>query len=324
MKTTICSWGGRVASAAAAAALMTAQAHGFGWSDKGTSGAQFLKIAPGARIPAMGEAAAADCSDAYALYYNPAALGRIKRPEAALAHNSYFQGIRHDFGAVAVPMLAWTNSPLPGNSIGTLGFSVTSLGVGGIERRGVVETDAPSDTFGASDFAYTAGYGYELSQALALGGSLKAIEQTLDSAHASAFAADGGLLYGAGEFAVGAGFRNMGGGVSLGSSPDPLPFLMYAGAAYRQKGPLHLAVDIRVPRDHRVMLSLGGEYRRPVGQGMSAALRAGYNSANTDPDGLTGVVAGAGLGYGNMEFDFAWIPFGDLGNTFRYSLQLKF
>lgn len=303
---------------------MSAPAFGFGWSGKGTSGAQFLKIAPGARAPAMGEAAAADCEDAYALYYNPAALGRLKRPEAALAHNSYFQGIRHDYGAFALPLLSWTNSPRPGNAVGTLGFSVTSLSVGGIERRGVVETDSPSDTFGASDLAYTAGYGYALSEALALGGAVKAVEQTLDSAQASAFAADGGLLYGAGEFAAAAGFRNMGGSIRLGKSPDPLPFLMYAGAAYRGRGPLHLAVDMRVPSDHRVMLSLGAEYRRPVGPGLSAALRVGYNSANTDPEGLTGLVAGAGLGRGNMGFDFAWVPFGDLGNTFRYSIQLKF
>jgi hypothetical protein len=30
------------------------------------------------------------------------------------------------------------------------------------------------------------------------------------------------------------------------------------------------------------------------------------------------------MGYKNVSFDFAWVPFGDLGNTFRYSLLLKF
>ncbi len=57
---------------------------------------------------------------------------------------------------------------------------------------------------------------------------------------------------------------------------------------------------------------------------MTGALRAGYTSARRDGEGLNGVTLGAGLGFHRAKFDFAWLPFGTLGNTFRYSLLVKF
>ena len=33
---------------------------------------------------------------------------------------------------------------------------------------------------------------------------------------------------------------------------------------------------------------------------------------------------GAGIGYKLFDIDFAWVPFGDLGNTFRYAAHVKF
>jgi hypothetical protein len=36
------------------------------------------------------------------------------------------------------------------------------------------------------------------------------------------------------------------------------------------------------------------------------------------------VSIGGGLTYGNFSFDYAFLPFGDLGNTSRYSLVVKF
>ncbi|MBI5202430.1 MAG: hypothetical protein HY925_13950, partial [Elusimicrobia bacterium] len=31
-----------------------------------------------------------------------------------------------------------------------------------------------------------------------------------------------------------------------------------------------------------------------------------------------------GIKFHRAAFDFAWVPFGDLGNTFRYSLTIRF
>ena len=56
---------------------------------------------------------------------------------------------------------------------------------------------------------------------------------------------------------------------------------------------------------------------------MSYAFRSGYQTGS-GPDGLTGVSVGTGLTFGRASIDFAWVPFGELGNTYRYALHLKF
>ncbi|MFH1722998.1 MAG: PorV/PorQ family protein [Elusimicrobiota bacterium] len=310
-----------------AAALVgggAAPAWSFGRGHKGTSGAQFLKLAPGARPASMGEAFGGVADDVHAVYYNPAGLGHLKRLEAAAMHNSHFQGIRHNFGAIAVPVLSWVDTRRQRNALGVFAFSLTSLSVGDIERRGLIETDQPEGTFGASDLAYTLAYGRAFSEEWSAGVAGKLIDQEIDSVGARAFALDAGVLRRRGRLSAGGGVRNLGGKVRFRSEADPLPFMFYAGAGFRP-GPRWLAaVEIRVPRDDAVRLGLGTEYRKRFGEVLSGSVRGGYNASNTDADGFDGVTFGAGVGYGRLDFDFAWIPFGELGNTFRYCVLVRF
>ena len=97
----------------------------------------------------------------------------------------------------------------------------------------------------------------------------------------------------------------------LGASIRPLP------------QPLLLSTDLLIPRDHQLGVALGGEYVKPLWNGASASLRTGYRS-DSDVSGFKGVSTGAGLDMGRVSFDFAWVPFGDLGNSYRYSLHVKF
>lgn len=295
-----------------------------GPADRGTSAAQFLKVAPGARATGMGEAYSASCEDAYAAYYNPAGLARLRRVEVAASHQQRFQGIAHEFAAAAVPLLAWTESKRERSEFGVLAFALTSLSVGGIERRGLVETDEPTGSFGAADFAYALGYGYAFDRRLSGGITLKRIEQRIDAYRASASAVDAGGLYRAGRVSLSAGLRNFGGKVRFINAADPLPFTLYAGAAWRPSESWLLAADLRSPRDHRLGGSLGLEHRRRFAEDLSGALRAGYNSSNTDADGFGGVSLGGGVGYRQLEMDFSWVPRGELGDSYLYSLQIKF
>lgn len=309
---------------AALCAGTAAQAHAFGKGDKGTSGAPFLKLAPGARAVGMGEAFGGVADDVHAVHYNPAGLGGISRIELAAMHNSHFQGIKHNFGAIAVPMLSWVDTREARNRYGTLALSLTSLSVDGIERRGLVETDEPEGTFQARDFAYTLGYGIKVSSRLAAGGALKLIRQTIDSEGASAFAVDAGVQYRKRGLSVGGGLRNLGSAVTFRSEGDPLPLLLYGSAAYELRPEWLAALELRLPRDNSVAFSLGTEYRRALGDELEGALRMGYNTAYSEADGFGGVTFGAGATYRRVTFDFAWVPFGELGSTFRYSILLKF
>ncbi|MBI4218121.1 MAG: hypothetical protein HY610_03305, partial [Elusimicrobia bacterium] len=63
-----------------------------------------------------------------------------------------------------------------------------------------------------------------------------------------------------------------------------------------------------------------------ISQDSNVAGRLGYNSRTTsDLDkGFSSLSAGAGYSWKGYGIDFAWVPFGNLGNTYRVSLTAKF
>ncbi len=305
-----------------------APCQGFGSGDRGTAGAQFLKIGPGARPAGMGEAFSAVADDVHAIYYNPAGLAALKSVEVTGMHNEHFQDVDYEFAAVAVPLLRWTSTRKDSNAYGVLGFSVTNLSVGRIERRGLTETDTPDSSFGANDFAYSLAYAYAFPYTgLSLGGAAKYVESDIDTVHAGAVAADLGALYRMDLMALSFGVRHLGTEQRFSHMSDPLPTTMFAGASYRFSPKLMGALEATVPRDGNPRLAAGGEYRHAFNKEVRGAVRAGYTSPisrSTTAGGLYGGTFGLGMGFGRFSFDFAWLPFGDLGNSFRYSLHVKF
>jgi hypothetical protein len=287
----------------------------FGKDQVGTSGEAFLKIGPGARPVAMGEAFTGVADDIHAIYYNPAGLGTLKHPELAGTHMQYFQGIQYEFAGFAYPT----------EDHGTWGLAITNLHTDSIQAR-TEDTDAPTGTFNASDSAYWAGYGYKLNSRLSLGANAKYIRSTIDSVDAHAFAVDGGALYDTDwhDLRLGAAMQNVGTKVKFQNEADPLPLTFRLGASVPvlQKN-LLLSSDLIIPRDHQIGLALGGEYKHRISNGISASIRSGYRT-DSDVSGLSGVAAGGGLEIGRASFDFAWVPFGELGNSYRFSLHLKF
>lgn len=297
----------------------------FGSGDKGTSGAAFLKIAPSARPAGMGEAFAGVADDINAMYYNPAGLGTLKRVEVTGSHSALFQDMSYDYAALSVPLLAWQKDQRPKNLYGTLGFSVANLSVSNIERRSVNETDAPSDTFGSSDFAYSLTYGLAVPDTgLSLGVTAKYIDQQIDTVKATAFGMDVGALYRTGRAGFAAGVRNAGTQSKFVAQADSIPLTLFTGVGYKLSDDWIGSVELDQPRDNSVILGLGTEYRHDFGDKIVGAARFGYNSRNTDAGGFSGLSFGLGLGYSNFAFDFALVPFGDLGNTYKYSLGVKF
>lgn len=296
-----------------------------GSRDVGTSGAQFLKIVPGARPAGMGAAFAAVDGDVHAVYFNPAGLAAARKVSVTGMHDAYFQDINYEFAAAAVPMLAWADTKREKNEFGTLGLSIYDLSISNLERRGANETDQPSSTFGSSDFAYALSYGVAVPDSgLSLGATAKFIDQNLGGAHASAVASDFGALYRRGSLALGAGMRDSGARPQFAAISDSLPSTVFAGASFAPGDSLLGALELDFPSDNAVSLGLGAEYRRRFIDSLTGAVRLGYNSGGRDGGGLSGTSLGLGIGYGNLSFDFALVPFGELGSTYRYSLTAKF
>jgi hypothetical protein len=89
---------------------------------------------------------------------------------------------------------------------------------------------------------------------------------------------------------------------------------------------LTLELDYSAPRDSAAYPSFGVEWRAPMTEGLTAALRAGYDGRikSSDIGGASGITFGGGLGFQRFGFDYAWAPAGDLGNTQRVSLSYRF
>jgi hypothetical protein len=294
-------------------------------SGKGTAAGAFLRLSPGARGPAMGEALGGLADDAYAAWYNPAGLGFLERVEAAATHESRFAGISYDAAILAVPALSWRDSPQRANAYGVTALSVYSLSAAGIERRGLVETDAPSGTFASSDRAYALSYGWNApGTGLAFGGTAKFVDSALDTARATALTWDGGVLYKWDYASAGAGVRGFGGSLRYSMVADPLPTVYYAGGSYRPSEDWLVAAQLDLPKQDSPSLGLGLERRWTVYSDLSGAVRAGYNTGRSDAGGLAGVSLGFGLSWRAMEADFAWSPSSALGDLFKYSLLFRF
>src|SRR5688572_8724694 len=78
-----------------------ARAGDFSADAKGTTSANFLKLGVSARAAGMGEAQAAAVEGADALYWNPAALGKVEDGALTLMHGQHLENSYYDYAAVA-------------------------------------------------------------------------------------------------------------------------------------------------------------------------------------------------------------------------------
>ncbi len=298
------------------AALLVASAALGAFSKVGTTGANFLKIGVG-RATGMGDAFCAIADDAAAAYYNPAGLARVGR-SIQLNHLEWIADITHEHISAVLP-----------TGFGTVGLSVTALAMGDMEqttvdnpRTRLREDEGTGLYFGASDLAVAATYSRIITEKLAFGLTVKAINQSIWDMSASAVGADLGLHYNTGwnSLRIGAAMTNFGTQLSFtgrqldynffwgdsgpsqlqGSyktSPAPLPTSFRFGAAYdvvsQGDNLLTAAVDLIHPSDINETVNFGLEY----GYAKTFFVRAGY-VLNTDFTYQKNVGWGTGLSAG--------------------------
>lgn len=284
-------------------------------SDVGTTAAPFLKIGAGARPAGMGEAFTAVADDVNAVAWNPAGLGRLTSPQFTAMHSQWFQSADYEFVAAAYP-----------TRFGVLGLGMSSFNIDKIERR-AADTLEADGVFDSQDDHYTLSYGKSLTENWAFGLTAGLLRLKLDAYSASGMTMDLGALWRTPHrpLTVGLAVRHLGSEVKFDEESDPLPMTTTLGLGYKPGGRLTLAVDLKQPRDNDLQVGLGGEFAQPITKDISGALRAGYTSSGQDvSEGLTGVSMGLGLTWRSVGFDAAWVPYGLLGNTFRYAFLIKF
>lgn len=283
----------------------------------GTTGASFLKIGMGARPLAMAGAFSAVSNDVNSVYYSPASLTRSEQKEVSATYLKYFEDVNAGF-------IGYTGKCSAQHYVGA---GVTYLQVTDIEERDANETKLGD--FGATDMALSLGYARKdiansVLENLAVGGGLKFINQTIDDEKAFTVALDLSAYYPADDkLSFAFNIQNISYGVKFIDETDPLPLNIKVGAAYKALKDLTVAVDLdEYIVDNKLYASAGAEYWIKNVLALRSGYRFGYDTSSLG--GIVGLGAGAGVKIWGVALDYAFVPFGDLGDTHRVSFGAKF
>lgn len=284
----------------------------FSANDAGTSAAQFLTLGVGARAPGMGGAFAGVADDSTAIFWNPAGLNRLESKSLSLMHAMWFEDIAYD----------WVSYAQKVKNLGTFGIGVQYLSYGSIKQTDNTGLDVGS--FSPSDVAVSLSCAREVV-GIGLGMNIKYISSQITNT-ARAYAVDFGAMYPLLEnkLWLGAAVQNFGTKMKFIDEEDPLPLNIKIGGAYALRPNWKAALDINAPVNGALNLGIGTEYGYKINGIISAAGRIGYNTTAKDTGGLNGICAGVGFTYLSYGIDYAFVPYGDLGNTQRISLIVKF
>ena len=267
----------------------------------GTTAANFLKLGVGARAAALGDAFTVIVDDSTSLYWNPAGLAKMEKRQFSATYNMWFAGINQGYLGMSFPL----------SRRGVIAGGVNYVDMGDFDGRD--EFGNPTGTFTASALNYQLGYANRFREKFLWGISAGLVQDTIADDIKSTYAANLGLLFESSEsLSLGLAVQNIGG--QLGG--DPLPFVAKVGMAYTWKS-LLLALDIASPADNDVYYCAGIEWWMMDG----IALRVGYKTNQDIGEGLT---AGFGFDKGKIRFDYAYVPYGELGNTHKVSLGMSF
>ena len=289
----------------------------------GTSSAGILKIAPGARPAAMGNAFIALANDVNAIYWNPAGLSELQSSEGAFMYNSYIADIKYSYLAGAFKTKA-----------GNFGLSVALLDAGDMLQT-TLKVGGGYDVIGsytAKDRVIQCSYGAKYKD-FSYGASAKIINQKILDSSANAYAIDLGAQYKLkttselGGIKLGATINNIGNRVKFDQESERLPIYLKLGVSICPGIKSVIGVfDVKIANDNNMVFNAGTEYIYQMKQGQIAG-RLGFDSSN---DAGSGITLGVGIKFVRLsnlkdfQFDYAFVPYGDLDNSHRVSLSVKF
>lgn len=271
----------------------------------GVSGAQFLKIGVGARPAAMGEAFVAVSDDVTSIYWNPAGLLKTKDKELVFVHNQWLEDTSYQF-------IGFSQA----TEKGKMGIGLSYLGYG--EMIGRDKEANPTGNFTAFDMALSLSYSQAIKE-INTGATLKLIHQKNEQEQAQTIALDLGMQTSLKDnLLLGASLSNLGPKIKFISQKDPLPLTTRIGVfltpfpnfSLLSLYNLKIACDVVKPIDDEFQINYGTEY-----QLKDISFRLGYQ---TDSD--FGITTGLGLKIGSYQLDYAYIPWGDLRDTHRFSI----
>ncbi len=301
------------------------------------SGAQFLSVESDAKAGGMAGALTTVESNSASIFFNPAGMATMNpRIDVVASQNQWFADIAYN---------AFSAAFKPGSGAwGVFGLSFVSVDYGDIQGTqrwdndlGYIDTEILKPT------AFAAGFGYAktLNDKFSVGTHLKYIglnygksifpddagsPDTVKSHLAFANAFDFGTIYKTGwkSLAFGMSVKNFSDEVVFEKEGFQLPLTFTLGISMdafdliresigQQK--LLVSVDALHYRSHAEQIRIGLEYK-PLDM---LAFRGGYMSANDEND----VSFGVGVQQFGLAFDYAYEPFGRLGDVQRMTVRFS-
>lgn len=268
----------------------------------GTTRGAFLKLNGGVKAVSMGDTFIAIADDPSAIYWNPAGLSQINSFMLSSTYVNWLAGINCANFSIVRPM---------GRS--TMGISFNYVNIGGIEETTLGQPGGTGRIISPNSYVLTAAYVYKFWPELTLGLNGKLLSETIDESTSTGYGLDLGLLWQMlDNLSLGFNARSFLG--SFGGSP--LPSNYGVGLSFKLSN-LLLAADYNIPNDNISTFHVGAEYNfRNILFG-----RVGYNTRKEEGAGGTFGV-GLGLKWRTINFDYAYVPYGDLGATHRFSFGL--
>jgi len=331
----------------------------FAQNNVATTSAAFLEIGPGARSLGMGSAYVSVANDASSLYWNPAGIVNVSRPEVQSFYTPWLVETQYYYNTAVVPL----------GPYGNLGFSFTAITMDEMIVR-TVQDPEPSDygqKFDAGNISMGIAYAKKLTDRFSFGFQTKFIQESIWQMNAQGFAVDIGTLFiTKRDLRIGMSVSNFGGKLgmegnntlvdidvdeniygnndridgNLGTAKWPLPLMFRFGISreftFASNMKCLFAVDAIHPNNNPEYLNIGLEYSAMD----MVFLRVGkshtfYELSFQEDDQNIGIGPEQGLSFGAgvkyqiprgpmINIDYVFTDFGIFNNIEGYSISFTF
>ena len=190
----------------------------------------FLKIAPSARVSAMGEAYTAVAEGVDAIYWNPAGIASIQKAGFTFGYTDWIGDSKFYSGAIAINV----GYGLVG------GISVRNFKPADIEETTPLSPDGTGRTLDLGDTAVGFNVARQMTDKLLVGGSLTYVQSTLDQVELKSVAVSAGTLLHTGyrSLRIGMAMKNLGNAHLGFNARTNLPIVFHVGSSMEVVGEL--------------------------------------------------------------------------------------
>ncbi len=254
----------------------------------------------GARSLALGQAYTALADDPTAVFWNPAGLEYTYRQSATFFHTTLFDAVQYDFLGYSYPTL----------DLGTFGFGIARLGVGGLVERSKYNQKLGS--FSNDEYQVYFAYAKKIMWGLTPGISIRWIRQGWNNLSEgnlieTGVGADIGLMYrpewiGSAlvqDWSFGLNVRNaFAPQLKVGNQVDELPLTLKFGVmkkfSFSGGGSFRILFDLDQSQNRDMRFHVGTEYN----YNNFGMVRVGMNNGN--------LALGAGVKYSIFSLDYGY------------------